>query len=99
MVTIAFTKASLYLVYNWFGKLPTKWFEGDETILILFGARLLKHGDDFLLLQSLAEGHENVLELRVEHGAVGLLVVQLQDLHEVLIGAAVLVLLDLGVDG
>jgi len=79
-------------------KLPTERFEGDETVFVFLGAGFLKDGDDFFLLHALTQGDEDVLQLSVEHGVVALLVVELQDFHEVLEGAAVLILLHLGVN-
>jgi len=78
---------------------PTEVFIRNETVLIFLGAGLSKDGDDFGLLQPLTQGAEDVLQLSVQHGAVGLLVVELEDFHEVLEGAAILILLDLRIDG
>jgi len=92
---MALTKGCLFAL----GKRLTKWFKGNETVFILLWAGLLKDRDNLVFLHSLAKGDEDVFELSVEHGTVALLVVELQDFHEVLEGATVLVLLDLGVDG
>lgn len=74
-------------------------FEGDETILIFLGAGLDQYGDDLFLLHPLTKRAQNMFELGVQHGAVSFLVVKLQYFHEVLVGAAVLVLLNLRVNG
>jgi len=81
------------------GNFPTERLEGEETVLILLGAGLGKNGFDFRLLHAFTKGDKDVLELGKHHGAVAFLVVELKDFHKVLKGAAVLVLLDGGVDG
>ena len=48
---------------------------------------------------NLTKRAQNMFELGVQHGAVSFLVVKLQYFHEVLVGAAVLVLLNLRVNG
>lgn len=60
-------------------------FIRNETIFIFLGAGLLENWDNFLLLQSLAKGDKDMLELSVQHGAVIFLVVKLEDLNEVLV--------------
>jgi len=99
MVTMALTKGRRFPLLNLFGNVSTESFIGNETVLIFFGAGLLEHWDNFFLLKSLTEGDKDVFEFSVQHGAVVLLVVKLEHLHEVLVGATVLVLLDLGVKG
>jgi len=62
------------------------------------GTALLEDGFQFALLKTLTEGKKNVFQLSVHHGAV-LGFVELQDFNEVLVGAGVLVLLDLSEEG
>merc|ERR1719347_1038094 len=71
----------------------------DEALLVLRGAALGHDGLEFVLLQTLAEGEEDVLQLGVHHGAVLGLVVELEHLDEVLVATGVLVGLHLGEDG
>jgi len=74
-------------------------FIWDETIVILGVAALLDQDVDLLTLQLLTKGEEDVLQLAQHHGAVLHLVVELQALNEVLVGAGVLGFLHVSVDG
>jgi hypothetical protein len=53
----------------------------------------------YIILRTLTKGDEDVFELGVHHGAVEVLVVELEDLNEIFVGTGVLILLHLGVDG
>ena len=74
-------------------------FVWDESVVVLGVTALLDEGVHVLPLQFLAQVEQDVLQLLQHHGAVLLLVIELQALHKVLEGTHVLGLLHLGVDG
>jgi len=74
-------------------------FIRNESIVILWITALLDEDVHLLPLQLLSEGEEDVLQLTQHHCSVLHLVVQLETLDKVLVGAGVLGLLDLRVDG
>ena len=64
--------------------------EGHEAVIVLGLAQLLHQGLGLLLGQLLSEVHQQLEQLRSQHGVVGIFVVQLQDLNEVVEATLVL---------
>lgn len=71
----------------------------DLSVLVLLAQAVLEHGVDLLAGEALAQGQQSVGQLSGQHGAVLVLVVQLQALNEVLVAALLLLVLHLAVDG
>jgi len=73
--------------------------EGHEAIIILRFAQLLHEVLCFLLVELLSEVGEETVQFITNHGVVVVLVVQLQDLHEIVESTLVLGFLGGLVDG
>lgn len=71
----------------------------DLSVVVLLAHAVLKHLIDLLLRQRLAQSEQRMRQLSQQHGAVLVLVVQLQALDEVLVAALLLLVLHLRVDG
>lgn len=70
----------------------------DFALVVLLAQAVLEHLVDLVLGERLAERQQGVRQLSRQHGAVLVLVVQLQALNEVLVAALLLLGLDLAVD-
>merc|ERR1719300_1612329 len=64
--------------------------EGDEAVIVSGGAQLLHQVLGLLLGQLLTEVHQQLEQLELQDGVVGVFVVQLQDLNEVVEATLVL---------
>lgn len=71
----------------------------DLSVLVLLAQAVLEHNVDLLVGEALAQRQQSVGQLSRQHGAVLVLVVQLQALNEVLVAALLLLVLHLAVDG